>query len=298
MSNDRPTDIEDIDAAFARLNEIGTRLQEGIRAAGVLHVNTVAGGDWEQASKSPTWDYRDSAMYRLKSIRHHLRFLVSLRVSVNRRINEKNPLDQFAERDKTRELREHWAGERSALFDSFVFQISSLFDYLAYLSYSIYGNNRHIASLTWPGVAKAARDQKGNKISQTSVGREIVRLDKEWVARLYDYRSELIHRRMDKGGWALHYGSLQDDESLSEFFVYAPGRLLTKSKELRDERYTILYMAFWLAERTFEAADKLVMSLNQDLYEETKKVPVVEPGKTYFRVLHPDLTTPPNDHGT
>ena len=298
MKREKPTDIEDVGEAMQRVDALGQRVYEGIRAAGTLHVNTVSGGSLDEVQKSPTWDYRDSAMYRLKSVKHHLHLLIRLRTQVNHAINEGDLSKRLHQREQRSEYMRHWAEERSAVFDSLVFQVSSLFDYLGFLAFSIYGSKRGRQKLDWVKVAKAASDVKNNPLGKTQVGREIAKQNKDWVASLYDYRSELIHRRMDSGGW-IRYDSLSDTpDKRSEHFIYAPERFVSRFNELGQEQTTILFAAFWMVERAFATADSIVMSLNGDLMEETKKTPVVQPGNTYIRVIHPDLIDQAKRHGT
>src|SRR5690606_3421407 len=98
----------------------------------------------------------------------------------------------------------------------------------------------------------------------------------QWIDRLYDHRSDVIHFKMDFGGRTTTWDLMSGDRDVT---VYAPARFVNKIKPLRalaqDHSLTLRYVSFWLLEQTCQTILEIILRLRNHL--EVHRA--VEPGK-------------------
>lgn len=140
---------------------------------------------------------RDSIWARFDSLRFHY----GLISNVERQF--KTRLDRGAD-DKER-FDIIWAAlwHSQYLFDDAVFNVASLFDYLGNAVWFAFHGQNHIKK-KWKRTYQAAKrpgleaKMKGKtKIHGSRTGNAVLEAHRELVDKLYEYRSELIHNRMD-----------------------------------------------------------------------------------------------------
>ena len=142
---------------------------------------------------SDIFKYRDNVLYRLNASKFHLKLLFNhleySNANIEANIISNNPAAMISGMLTI---------EISSLLDSFIFHLVSVFDYIGSLVNYI-SSSRNKKNLMWTQLAKAVRDKK-NEMSETKFSETIDKIDREFVCKLYDHRSLLIHRKSDIGG--------------------------------------------------------------------------------------------------
>jgi hypothetical protein len=140
--------------------------------------------------------------------------------------------------------------ELSSIFDNIIFQVSSVFDYLAHITCYIVFKNKS-ASLYWTKLAKAAR-KSDNEFCNAAMRKIVDEVDRRFVARLYDYRSRLLHNKRDKhqfGGttnlpdFRFNIRMLPSELALNHFKVIA-------EQIGQQKKVTLTYLSSWLIKKT------------------------------------------------
>lgn len=142
---------------------------------------------------------RDSIWLRFDSLRFHYNLLVQIHgghVEALAR-TESGPYDH--------QVLLNAAFQEQFLFDDFVFNSSSLFDYVACaIWFGFHGRNPH--KKDWSDTTSAAREEgrepstkSGRSIHGSRTGKKVLQADRDFVGDLYGYRSDLIHDRIDIG---------------------------------------------------------------------------------------------------
>jgi hypothetical protein len=150
----------------------------------------------------------------------------------------------------------------SAILDSIVFHAASIFDYMSIMITFISLRNRDQTTM-WMQTTRSARDSN-NELSKKPVAKTIDRIDKEFVGRLYDHRSELIHRRAD-----ILEHSFQLKPSTGKFnirFVCSPRiRKTFKTFGSEDKDYTLSYFSYWVVNTASSVIAELLLALKADI---------------------------------
>lgn len=154
--------------------------------------------------------------------------------------------------------------EMSSVFDNLIFQISSVYDYLSHLICYVCKVNKS-DSLYWTKLARAATGQN-NDFSKLEIRNTISDLNREFVARLYDYRSRLLHNKKDEhifnGKVKLHNFDfdlkiLASDVALKHFKAIC--------REFPENDITLAFLASWLIKRTFVDIEKILDALRDEI---------------------------------
>ena len=204
---------------------------------------------------------RDSIQFRLASANFHLELLFNHLSFVEKRAKEELGMGL-----STNSFR--W--QVTSLFDSFVYHTVSVFDYLGSLVNYI-GGKKKDSPLMWTRLAKSVRD-KENNLSRTNFSKVIDQIDKEFVCKLYDYRSSLIHRKADIIGYQSTYTPGGHEEVVINFYA---GKQLTRSfADLKNltEKYdlTVSYVAFWVLNGTIDKITDILFSLKKEIESKSK----------------------------
>lgn len=133
------------------------------------------------------YELLDSIQYRLNAVDWHLRNLCQHHDYFERKLAEKG----LGSAD--------WSEQHSLyyLFDDFIFNLISLYDYFGSYLYSSFVDPNKPKKM-WSRLAKAASD-KNNDFSNCIIAKEILQHHREWVAKLNDYRAEVIHYKLNHG---------------------------------------------------------------------------------------------------
>lgn len=247
-------DLGDLDAAILELSECERNLSSELIALCIDNLNKIHG---QFRKDDPLLRQRDMILFRARALRMHFVWLLRARVDVVDRLRaawaDRGELPPPLAFDQS-------ADEHMALFDSAVFHAASFFDYFGNLVDLLCGGKSQ-QRLKWNGAVRAARDHD-NPLSRSPVAPTLIRLDKEFVDRLYGHRSRVIHYRPNWGGGAL---TLHVAEGVYELNLYAPEALTSEFAELaefaRDHAVTIHFACHWLCRKTFEAGIDVVSAL-------------------------------------
>lgn len=161
---------------------------------------------------------RDSVLYRLSSLNWHIH----------------NLCKQHSQYEKAfsvdpQNINLHYGNTfQSFLFDDFVFNLISLYDYFAnLLGFLLIGENKK--RIGWDGFAKSAMD-RSNKFSKSIVATEISKHENEWVKRLSAYRAEVIHYNAQEGKGKMHISWKQGEQVEYSLQWAIPEKLAKKLK--------------------------------------------------------------------
>lgn len=152
----------------------------------------------------------------------------------------------------------------SLCFDNLVFNSVSLFEYISSYIFFICTTQKEI-KIDWLKVSKSARDKK-NVIGKLSIAQIIDEIDREFVGKLYDYRSHVIHKTSDHGGsnFRVSYGRggeiAKNQYYLSLKFIRAFFELRKLSE---DHSIGLTYGAVWLVNKVFYLIDKILFGLKE-----------------------------------
>lgn len=149
--------------------------------------------------------------------------------------------------------------EISSIFDSIIFHLSSVFDYLSHFICYICHNNKS-NTFYWTSLANSARGT-GNEISQLEMKTVIVSVDKKFVGKLYDYRSRLIHNKRDKHRFMAAI-DLQSNHKIKILASAIAKKHFNMSAHLKeDEEPTIVFMASQILKNSFDMIEELLDGL-------------------------------------
>lgn len=99
-------------------------------------------------------------------------------------------------------------------------------------------------------------------MSNCFVASTVLAHEEEWIEKLYDRRSQLIHYKMDVGSAAASQDLLADKRELT---VYAPSKFVDEIGELSEKRenhhVTLRFAAFWLVESSIHTAYEITKDL-------------------------------------
>lgn len=159
----------------------------------------------------------------------------------------------------------------SLCFDNLVFNSVSLFDYISSYIYFICTTQKEV-KIDWLKISKSARDQK-NVIGKLSIAQIIDEIDREFVGKLYDYRSHVIHKTSDHGAsnFRVSYGR---GGEIAKNQYYLSLKFIKVFFELRklseDHSIGLTYGAVWLVNKVFHLIDKILFALKE--YMEQNRV--------------------------
>lgn len=159
---------------------------------------------------------RDSVLYRLSSLGWHIHNLCKQHSQYEKAFSI-NPGDNNL----------HYANTfQSFLFDDFVFNLISLYDYYAnLLGFLLIGENKR--RIGWDGLAKSAMD-RSNKFSGNIIANNVAKHENEWVKRLSAYRAEVIHYNIQESKGTMHISWKQGEQVKYSLQWAIPDKLAKK----------------------------------------------------------------------
>lgn len=255
------------------------RTEIGVRAIGLIYHDHSD----DQNSYKNVFRLKDNIEYRLFSATHqYLVFLRELDIAENflQKLRKGNP--QFVQSFPFgNPYFERVERELSSIFDSIVFHLSSVFDYLSHALCYMYFTNKE-KTLYWTKLAKKVRNDFKSKYEFCQVLDDI---DKEFVGRLYDYRSRLLHNRRDRHQFGGYYNPSSSifrlritcsEAALGHF------RPVLNNRESDEQKITLTYLSSWLIRRVFSDIERLLEAVKLDLESNSN--------------FYVNLATPKNDN--
>jgi len=210
---------------------------------------------------------RDEVHYRFKSVRVQVQVLFRHQQQINEHLDnvyKKNREEIFKDYWPSHPLFDQAQEEISCLFDSFIYHLTSIFDYIGNLTNYMFGKNTQQA-MNWNGLAKSTRDSE-NEFSLKSFANTIKGIDNQFVTKLYKHRSTLIHERIDIFG-SIKYTTKNQETFFCKFIsTQSFNKHFSELKILGKEKYiTIDYVIFWLFRQTSNYINQILFSLKKEL---------------------------------
>ena len=216
-------------------------------------------------SNKTIYSLRDNIIYRLNATKLHIEILTNLLDALDGELTS-----MYEQKDGGRNVHLHFSDRKtdiSALFDSVIFHIISAFDYVSILvSYVCIHNDK---KLKWTNLAKSSRDEK-NPFSKLSAGKLINTLDREFIGRLYDHRSYLIHIGQENRSTGYSIDLLKGEVKAK---IISSNQFNKNFSKLRNEEqdFSITYILFWLLNETTASILKIQFSIKEYM-EQNKEI--------------------------
>lgn len=258
-------DVIDISISFEEIRKEINQINGRMIGLGLEFINKMDGkliSDKNQRFMS----LRNSIQYRLNSILFHYTQLLDIQIRFQ------NKIDKAPYNDENSVKWMILGGEQQyALFDSIIFHIVSLFDYLACLiNYSCSG--KYAGKLKWNSIIKTSFN-KNSFLANSEVKTILQKWNKQFVDTLYNHRSDLIHYNMDFGNTGYVIYLIQGKASLE---IEAPYRFVKNFRELKklsqENKIMINYSIDWVIKKSLLAAQDIIngISIFMDI---NRKVP-------------------------
>jgi hypothetical protein len=267
MDKKLPTkDISDINKELLSLNEQFQSFYNKMLAVAMDYNSYLD----PKAKNNDIYRIRDDVIYRLQCAKFHFELLIRITTSIDKEMtsihrnslsnpNFLGPQFVFEERVK----------HASYVSDSIFFHIISGFDYISNLIEYICGGKKK-KELKWTQLKRSVRDRK-NTLSSTPVAKIVDKIDNEFVSKLYDHRSLLIHTTTDKIPASLSI-NLMDETCKTE--IFSSTTFCNKFKELKEEnktaKLTTRYSLLWVIKKSINSYIEILFGL-KDYMENNKK---------------------------
>ena len=261
-------DIDDREKDYKSIQSETLRTELGIRAIGLIYHDHSS----DIKSYENVFRLKDNIQYRLFSATHqYLVFLRELGLAEKylHELCKENPSyidpNTFPFGNPYFEIIET---ELSSIFDSIIFHLSSVFDYLSHAICYMYFTNKE-NTLYWTKLSKKVRGDLKDEFEFCSM---LDQIDRRFVGKLYDYRSRLLHNKRDKHKFS---GSIQlsnfafklkiscSETSLKHF------PLITENNT-EGKIITLVYLSSWLIKQTFKEVENLLDFIKIDLEKDSK----------------------------
>lgn len=267
-------DIEDINKEFKILNDNLSLLGDCFLAVAMDYTHYVD-NSWGQKE---VFKLRDSVAYRFFSAKLHVELLIKQHFEIEYRFKQylKTEPNAFAEYFSKNPYYDHAEKEISSIFDSFLYHLVSVFDYLGTLTNYVCGPKEDKQkTLKWTNLARSARDSE-NYFGKKPIADVIKEFDNVFVNKLYSYRSYLIHEKAELSMYSFTYHFSNNSEQKVTANFIATERLTKQFPELKslskDNYLSIKYVSFWILNRAIEIITDMLFALKNEM-EQNPKVP-------------------------
>lgn len=252
-------DVTDLDKCFEDIRNDIALIEKRIHDLGFEYVKKIKNQIIFSKNES-VYKLRNSIQYRLKAILFHFTLLLDIQIKYQERIDQdpynKEQSIKWMILDKEQQY---------ALFDSIIFHIISLFDYLGNLiDYILCGKAQ--SKLKWNGVIGYSHNK--NSLLSESIKYVLQKWHSQFINILYGHRSDLIHYKIDFGDseYILDLG-----KSKANLIIESPRFFTNKFKELKKlsavNKISINYSVEWLIKKSIEASKEIVESIFQAMDE-------------------------------
>lgn len=276
MDRVKPKPIKDITNLDFEVNELQTKSKSFSRkiiGLGFDYQNKISG----KPSNDYFYDIRDSISYRLSSCQYLFHLLNK------HQINDESDLTQNLSRQQGPGVTQIFglgmdnalamaSIERPCLFDSIIYHLTSIFDYMGGLTELIcggQGRNR----LKWNSLTRKIKDST-TKHAASHVAETIIRGHNEFVNSLYGHRSMLIHDSADIGGFEY---IIEDNMARATLHLFVTRKFVNEFSELKtiakDYRITLRFAAMYLITKSIDLLVDILIKLRQDI-ESNRKIPI------------------------
>lgn len=256
-------DIKDRNQTFQEISRGIDTLNKAFRALNAdyaYHLETIYGKDHRILKMHEDIDFR------LFSSQFHLELLLRQHYYIEERISAEykaNPEKILRQIFPSNPIFDYCEKEITAIFESIVFHLASVYDYLSTII-SFICNNKDESISKWSNLERACR-QKDN-LKEKEIAKIIVKEHNNFVNPLYKYRSGLIHDKTDLHPIEFDL-KLDSGKSDVKFFI---NKNLTKNfSELRKlaktNKITISFGSSWLIEKTIDSLIQILVGVKEEI---------------------------------
>jgi hypothetical protein len=254
-------DITDRNADYDDIYNKTFRTEKGLRAISLMYDDHSD----DKNSYNNILKLKDNIHYRLFSATHQylifLRELITAESQLDEIYKEKIQFHFFPAGNPYFEKSEQ---ELSSIFDSIVFQISSIFDYLSHVICYIVNKNKE-DTVYWTKLARMSRAQN-SEICKTGIGKVIDDVDRRFVGRLYDYRSRLLHHQRDKHTFVekdIITNSIIKIKIIPSEVAQKHFKLI--EEDVKGQKFTLTYLSSWVLKRTLIEIELILDAIATEL---------------------------------
>jgi hypothetical protein len=211
---------------------------------------------------------RDNVIFRLHSARFHFELLLQYHDVVESNMKEiyKSQHPMLNGGPELVMYQRQAAEEIYSLFDSLIYHLCSIFDYLFRLINFIHGKT-NLINPKW-NLFKSDKNIKHNLYCSKEMIDALEILDQRFVYPLIKHRSHLIHTEFAIGGLQLVLNDLQTrflaTKTLKDHFPEI-------EKQFGNQEITINFAAKWLIDEAFKSITEVLFELREDM-KRNKKV--------------------------
>lgn len=263
MANILDIEKENRNSDFQLIHKEIERTELGLRAICVMYDEHSS----DPNSQKNIFNQKNNVYYKLASIRFQYKIFLEQVYRSERyiqKIDKENPnrLRGFVMGNPYFEKVEL---ELSTVFDNLIFNSVSIFDYLSHIICYIVKRNKQKTEY-WSSIIKSARGSN-NEIAQSQISEAIKYVDKEFVSKLNDYRSRLIHRKRDEHKF---YASINPNDDNDDYHIclVASDEILSnkylsvlKNEMQAHEYLSLTYVASWLIKETIRQIEIILEGL-------------------------------------
>ncbi len=153
--------------------------------------------------------------------------------------------------------------ETSSIFDSIIFHLSSIFDYLSHTICYICKRNKS-ETVYWTKLVRSAQG-KNNEICELKISEVLDGIHRKFVSGLYDYRSRLLHYERDSHKFtAIKVQNNFEVRILSSKFATKHFKTIKVEYESYDN-FTICFLSSWLIKTTLQNIDAILIALMYEI---------------------------------
>lgn len=247
--------------AYRQIIDEKTKINSRVIKIGFDYIKKISG----TLKNDEFFDLRNSLTLRLQSIFFHYNLLSQLNISgQGMKSSNLGPI-----------LATGIAIKQEFLFDSIIFNTISFFDYLScFLSFIIFNDKKS----QWQSVAHKSRTIFGFK--ETEVAKTIDNLDRIFVTKLNQYRSELIHYSKDNVGVSTSFHTKEGIEKINVFTPLGFTKKFKKEfKNLDKNDLDLNTVIIWMLDIITEETSHLLTDVEG--YIETNRV--IKKGKEIIK---------------
>lgn len=258
-------DIQDKEKSFDHIRTEINFISNRMVGLGLEYINKVS-GQFKSTNNDHFFRLRNSIQYRLGAILFHFTLLLDIQNRFQSLI-DKDPFNK----EESIKCMVLGSEQQYSLFDSIVFHIISLFDYLGNLIDYIFCG-KFQSRLKWNGVIKISYTNN-SAISKLELKNIIQKWHSNFINILYSHRSHLIHYKMDFGAISF---TLDLGKSKAKLRIGAPHLFLKNFRYLNEKfneyKIGINYATDWLINQSLEATKEIINSISVSM-EENRKIP-------------------------
>jgi hypothetical protein len=215
---------------------------------------------------------RDNVIYKLQSAKFHFQLLLEYHDRIEYHLDEiyKTNPKAIIQNEKEFVILQHQSiREIYSIFDSMIYHLCSIFDYLFRLIN--FTHNIEIAENPKWNLFQTRRNLKDYMFCSEKMVEKLQIFDQNFVYPLIKHRSYLIHTENDLGEFTLTI-NLKDKNFDAKFMSTElfKNHFPEIVKENENTEMTIKYSALWLIDKTIINATEILFELSEDMKRNKK----------------------------